>query len=121
MADEVRSLAQRTQKSTVDIQELVTRLQNEANNAVRSMDKGSDSTQKCLIKATATTFEKASEAVGEISDLNAQIAAAAEEQSIVAKEINDNLIRIKEVAETTSEGAKERNKQNKRIKQLPPV
>ena len=59
--------------STVDIQELVTRLQNEANNAVRSMDKGSDSAQRCLIKATATakTFEKASEAVGEISDLNA--------------------------------------------------
>jgi methyl-accepting chemotaxis protein len=117
VADEVRSLAQRTQKSTVDIQELVTRLQNEANNAVRSMDKGSDSAQRCLIKATATakTFEKASEAVGEISDLNAQIASAAEQQSHVAREINDNLIRIKEVAETTSEGAKETERANQQI------
>jgi methyl-accepting chemotaxis protein len=117
VADEVRSLAQRTQKSTVDIQELVTRLQNEANNAVRSMDKGSDSAQRCLIKATATaqTFEKASEAVGEISDLNAQIASAAEQQSHVAREINDNLIRIKEVAETTSEGAKETERVNQQI------
>ena len=117
VADEVRSLAQRTQKSTVDIQELVTRLQNEANNAVRSMDKGSDSAQRCLKKATATakTFEKASEAVGEISDLNAQIASAAEQQSHVAREINDNLIRIKEVAETTSEGAKETERANQQI------
>jgi len=117
VADEVRSLAQRTQKSTVDIQELVTRLQNEANNAFRSMDKGSDSAQRCLIKATATakTFEKASEAVGEISDLNAQIASAAEQQSHVAREINDNLIRIKEVAETTSEGAKETERANQQI------
>lgn len=117
VADEVRSLAQRTQKSTVDIQELVTRLQNEANNAVRSMGKGSDSAQRCLIKATATakTFEKASEAVGEISDLNAQIASAAEQQSHVAREINDNLIRIKEVAETTSEGAKETERANQQI------
>jgi hypothetical protein len=41
------------------------------------MNKGSDSAQKCLIKASATTFEKALEAVGEISDLNAQIAVAA--------------------------------------------
>lgn len=117
VADEVRSLAQRTQKSTIDIQELVTRLQNEANNAVTSMHKGSTSAQKCLLKATATanTFDKASEAVNEISDLNAQIAAAAKEQSIVAHEINNNLIRIKDVAESTSEGAKQTEQANQKI------
>ena len=117
VADEVRSLAQRTQKSTIDIQELVTRLQNEANNAVTSMDKGSSSAEKCLLKATATanTFERAAEAVNEISDLNSQIAAAAEQQSVVANEINNNLVRIKDVAETTTEGARKTEQANQKI------
>lgn len=114
VADEVRSLAQRTQTSTVDIQELVTRLQNEAKNAVSSMDKGSESAQLCLEKATSTaqTFEKAAESVGQISSLNIQIAAAAEQQSMVAEEINKNLTRIKDVAETTTEGARKTEQAN---------
>lgn len=117
VADEVRSLAQRTQSSTVDIQGLVESLQLEASNAVTSMDKGRESAQLCLQKAstTAETFEKASTAVGQISDLNAQIAAAAEEQSIVAEEINKNLIRIKEVADTTAAGAKQTELANRKI------
>lgn len=117
VADEVRSLAQRTQSSTVDIQDLVTRLQNEAQNAVGSMDKGSESAQLCLEKATSTaqTFEKAAESVGKISSLNVQIAGAADEQSEVAEEINRNLTRIKEVADTTTEGAKQTEQANRDI------
>lgn len=117
VADEVRSLAQRTQTSTVDIQDLVGRLQKEANNAVNSMEKGSQSAQLCLAKATSTaqTFEKAAASVGQISSLNIQIAAAAEEQSMVAEEINRNLTRIKDVAEETTAGAKKTEQANQQI------
>jgi methyl-accepting chemotaxis protein len=117
VADEVRSLAQRTQTSTVDIQDLVGRLQQEASNAVRSMGKGSDSAKSCLTKATATsqTFEQAAAEVDKISSLNTQIAAAAEEQSNVANEINHNLEHIREVAESTASGAKATEQANRDI------
>jgi methyl-accepting chemotaxis protein len=117
VADEVRSLAQRTQDSTVDIQGLVERLQSEANNAVSSMHKGSESAELCLSKSneTSKTFADASSAVGEISDLNIQIAAAAEEQSAVAEEINQNLVNISRLAEVTSEGAQETSDANTKI------
>jgi methyl-accepting chemotaxis protein len=107
VADEVRSLAQHTQTSTVDIQALVERLQAEADNAVTSMHKGSESANLCLIKSSETskTFLAAAEAVDEISSLNIQIAAAAEEQSMVAEEINKNLLNISHLAEITTEGA----------------
>uniref|UniRef100_A0A486XUJ2 Methyl-accepting chemotaxis protein I (Serine chemoreceptor protein) n=1 Tax=Rheinheimera sp. BAL341 TaxID=1708203 RepID=A0A486XUJ2_9GAMM len=108
VADEVRTLAQRTQNSTVDIQELLTRLKTEANNAVTSMNKGSESANSCLeyIAKTSQTFEEASHSVLQISDLNITIATAAEEQSSVAEEVNKNLHRISTLAEITAEGAR---------------
>lgn len=107
VADEVRTLAQRTQTSTVDIQALLLRLKSEADNAVTSMNKGSESASVCLAKSTETsqTFEEASNAVGEITDMNIQIAAAAEEQSMVAEEISKNLVNISHLADVTTEGA----------------
>ncbi|MGH1487114.1 MAG: methyl-accepting chemotaxis protein [Cellvibrionaceae bacterium] len=117
VADEVRSLAQRTQTSTGDIQELVEGLQKEASNAVATMRKGSERTDMCLQKSadTANAFADASEAVNEISDLNMQIATAAEEQSVVAAQINDSLLNIKNIAEVTTEGANKTSAANKNI------
>jgi methyl-accepting chemotaxis protein len=105
VADEVRQLAQRTQTSTVDIQKLVESLREEANNAVTSMQKGSESTQICLEKSTenAELFEQAAISVSEISDLNTQIATAAEEQTLVAKEISQSLDNINQIANTTTD------------------
>ncbi len=107
VADEVRSLAQRTQEFTIEIQDLVKRLQDGANHAVSSMDKGSESAQLCLEKSreTSDAFEEAANAVSEISDLNIQIATAAEQQSLAAEEVNQNLINISQIAETTTKGA----------------
>jgi methyl-accepting chemotaxis protein len=114
VADEVRNLAQRTQSSTVDIQQLVEALQSEAKNAVNGMDKGSVSADLCLTKSIETTqaFESASSAVNNISDLNVQIATAAEEQSSVAEEIDRNLLNIQQIAETTTEGAQKTSEAN---------
>ncbi len=104
VADEVRSLAQRTQSSTVDIQALVENLQKEATNAMKSMDKGSEVSKECLQKSmvAADIFDGAAAAVSQISDVNAQIAAAAEEQSAVAHEMQNNLQNINNLASKTT-------------------
>lgn len=117
VADEVRSLAQRTQTSTGDIQNLVERLQQQAQKAVDSMKKGSDSTQQCLTRSaeTSAAFEDSSEAVKEITGLNLQIATAAEQQSVVADQINSSLTNIKTIASETSEGAQQTSKANQNI------
>ncbi|MEP0356245.1 methyl-accepting chemotaxis protein [Paraglaciecola sp.] len=117
VADEVRTLAQRTQTSTVDIQDLLLRLKTEANNAVTSMSKGTDSAAICLEKSTKTsqTFEEASDSVSQISDLNLQIAAAAEEQSAVAEEVNKNIVKISDLADVTARGAKSASNANTTI------
>ncbi len=117
VADEVRSLAQRTQEFTVDIQKLVDRLQDEAQQAVASMDKGSESAKLCLEKSreTSSVFEEAANAVNEISDLNNQIAAAAEQQNQVAEEINQNLVNINHIAKVTTAGAQSTSDANMNI------
>ncbi|MEO9946158.1 methyl-accepting chemotaxis protein [Paraglaciecola sp.] len=117
VADEVRTLAQRTQTSTVDIQDLLLRLKTEANNAVTSMSKGTDSAAICLEKSTKTsqTFEEASDSVTQISDLNLQIAAAAEEQSAVAEEVNINIVKISDLADVTARGAQSASDANTTI------
>ena len=117
VADEVRSLAQRTQESTVDIQELVEKLQKEASQAVSSMQNGNKKTEACLVKSTETShaFDEAYEAVSEISDLNIQIAAAIEEQSQVTEEITNNLRTIQEIALSTTEGAEHTAVSNEQI------
>lgn len=117
VADEVRTLAQRTQTSTVDIQNLVERLQSEANNAVASMKKGTDITKQCLTKSdeTSSIFEDASQAVDEISKLNAHIATAANQQSHVAEEVNKNLFNITEIANKTTQGSRDVSKANDNI------
>ena len=117
VADEVRSLAQRTQESTVDIQELVEKLQREASQAVSSMQNGNTKTEACLVKSTETShsFEEAYAAVSQISDLNTQIAAAVEEQSQVTSEITNNLNTIQEIALSTAEGATNTAASNQQI------
>lgn len=117
VADEVRSLAQRTQSSTVDIQELVVRLRQEAHNAVASMETGSGIAAECLTHSTesAEVFEVASRSVDRISDLNTHIATAAEEQSAVATEINNNVMNMQSIAESTSTGARSVSQSSKHM------
>ncbi|WP_414932643.1 methyl-accepting chemotaxis protein [Vibrio europaeus] len=109
VADEVRSLAKRTQEATIDIQQLVERLQSEAKNAVTSMKKGTDTAELCLSKSSesANTFSLAAESVNQIADLNLQIAAAAEQQSTVTQDLDNNLISIKTLADETAEDTKQ--------------
>lgn len=108
VADEVRTLAQRTQESTTEIQTMIERVQNGAEKAVSAMDAGRHQTQASVEKATEAgeSFETISSAIATINDMNTHIASAAEEQNAVAEEVNKNIIQISEIAGRTSESAR---------------
>ncbi|MEW6646590.1 MAG: methyl-accepting chemotaxis protein [Pseudomonadota bacterium] len=109
VADEVRTLASRTQKSTEEIQTMIERLQGGVRDAVRAMEAAQGRAQ-----TGSEHVEKAAEGLGmiagevaTITDMNTQIATAAEQQSAVAEEINRNISSISHMADMTSEGAKQ--------------
>ncbi|MGV8842447.1 MAG: methyl-accepting chemotaxis protein [Pseudomonas sp.] len=109
VADEVRTLASRTQKSTEEIQSMIQQLQGGARNAVQAMEtaqKRAHAGSECVAKAAQSLSVIANE-VGTINDMNTQIATASEEQSAVAEEINRNITTISLIADTTSTDAKQ--------------
>jgi methyl-accepting chemotaxis protein len=109
VADEVRTLAGRTQQSTREIEEMINRLQSGANKAVQVMEVGKQKSLQGVEQASAAgeALNTINQAVDRINTMNTQIASAAEEQSTVTEEINRNIVNINEVAEQTSQGAKQ--------------
>jgi methyl-accepting chemotaxis protein len=101
VADEVRTLASRTQESTVEIQEMIERLQQGADSAVTVMDKGIETVRESVKQTSLTgeTLTAITSTVNHISDINAQIASAIEEQSIVTEDINQNVVSIDGLAQ----------------------
>jgi methyl-accepting chemotaxis protein len=120
VADEVRTLASRTQQSTQDIQQMVERLQTGAEKAVSVMDQ-SQSQAKDSVEQAALANESLvaiASMISQINDMNTQIAAAAEEQSAVAEEINKNIISISQISTQTSHGANETSQASNTMKGL---
>jgi aerotaxis receptor len=120
VADEVRTLAARTQRSTEEIQQMIEQLQNGTRNAVKVMDQSRTEAQES-VKQTAQAgdfLEKIAGAVATITDMAVQIASASEEQSAVAEEINKNIMTITEVMDHTADGANQTSRASEELSQL---
>ncbi|HSJ48207.1 MAG TPA: methyl-accepting chemotaxis protein [Gammaproteobacteria bacterium] len=107
VADEVRTLAQRTQASTREIQQMIEKVQDGARGAVEVMQTGRKRAEESVHQAgeAGSSLQTITYAVSAISDMNVQIASAAEEQSAVAEEINRNIVNIGTVADETATGS----------------
>jgi methyl-accepting chemotaxis protein len=107
VADEVRTLASRTQKSTVEIQNMIEQLQKEAHDAVSAVKRSRERSEQNVQNAASAgdSLQTITHSVTEINDMNTMIASAAEEQSAVTEEINKNIVSIREAAEQTTQGA----------------
>jgi methyl-accepting chemotaxis protein len=103
VADEVRSLASRTQQSTQEIQQMIQRLQQGAVKAVDVMKQSQQRAQESVASATQAglSLEEITRSVSTMSDMNVQIASASEEQSAVAEMINQNIIAIHNASDNT--------------------
>ena len=105
VADEVRSLASRTQQSTEEINQMLTALQDGVRTAVTTMsaskERGEQTVQDSAV--IQDRLEGIQQAVGTIHDMGLQTASAAEEQSAVAEDINQNLMTIQQMVHELSE------------------
>lgn len=107
VADEVRTLASRTQESTEDINKMISSLQNGVKNAVQSMEEGKEKAAK-TVESANTAQESLQGVTGylqAISDHILQVASAVEEQSSVVEEINGNINNINNLADTAAKTA----------------
>ena len=106
VADEVRTLATRTNAATLEIKNMIEKLQNGSRDAVEVIDRTSSQVKECVIQTSEadSSLDKIHDVVITINDMSIQIAAAIEQQTAVSDEINRSIIAIRDVSENTMEG-----------------
>ncbi|VVM52027.1 Methyl-accepting chemotaxis protein McpU [Pseudomonas fluorescens] len=120
VADEVRNLARRTQESVEETRQVIEALQAGTREVVDAMDSSHRQAQGGVeqVGQAVTALQRIGQAVTVITDMNLQIASAAEEQSAVAEEINSNVATIRDVTESLSSQANESARVSQSLNQL---
>lgn len=120
VADEVRSLAGRTQESTQEIQSIIEKLQAGTQSTVIVMNKGREQAEQCVAQAddTRVALQSITHAISLINDMNTQIASAAEQQSSVAENINENVINVKQIAQENAVASEQTRSASTEIAEL---
>ena len=120
VADEVRTLASRTQESTEEIQSMIEKLQSGTKVAVNVMSDSRKYADDSVnhAKSAGDALKMITESIGTITEMNTQIATAAEEQSAVSEEINANIVNISHAAEEAAEGANSTSTESERLAEM---
>lgn len=120
VADEVRTLASRTQESTQEIQSMIEILQVGAEKAVSVMQQGKKQTEVCVTQTEKATsaLDLITDAVHRAHDVSSQIEQSAREQNVVSQEISEKLENIVEIAEETSTGAEQTSSSSHEVAKL---
>ena len=120
VADEVRTLAQRTQQSTQEIEQMIARLQEGVGAAVKAMGTSHGMTGEAVDSSlqVQTALDNILRAVTQIVDQSQQIAAAAEQQTAVSHDIDKNIVEINQSGERTAEGARSAEQASNRMGEL---
>lgn len=107
VADEVRNLARKTQQSTEEINEIICKVQNGANEVVLRIENSQGESKEAVTKAEAAgaALESIGASNNRIVEMNIQIASAVEQQSSVAEEINKNISNINQSFDETTQGS----------------
>ncbi|HEX8591852.1 MAG TPA: methyl-accepting chemotaxis protein [Pseudomonas sp.] len=120
VADEVRLLAQRTQKSTAEIQAMIERLQTHSNAAVKVIADSSRSSQLTIEQANQAgqSLTSISQALRNLNSLNASIASATLQQSHVVEDINQNVTQAAQLSQTTAIAAENSSQASLHLRSL---
>ncbi|MBB3168320.1 methyl-accepting chemotaxis protein [Simiduia aestuariiviva] len=109
VADEVRTLASRTQESTHEIQKVIEQLQSAAREAVQVMETGKAGASRSVSQASETghSLDAITSKVTSITDMNQKIAAATEEQQHFAQSIQGNVINMRDASKIAQENTEQ--------------
>ncbi|KAB0551082.1 methyl-accepting chemotaxis protein [Pseudomonas argentinensis] len=120
VADEVRLLAQRTQKSTAEIQGMIERLQGNSQAAVKAIGDSSQASRLTVEQASQAgeSLAQIAQSLRNLTGLNASIASATLQQSHVVDDINQNVTQTAALAHNTAESADQSSAASQHLKQL---
>ena len=120
VADEVRTLAQRTQSSTAEIERLIQAMRTGTDSVMQSMQTSRERAERTLQGANTASvaLEEIFQSISQINDRNLVIASAAEEQAQVAREVDRNLVNIRDLSTQTAAGANQTSAASRELSRL---